>query len=93
LIKFESDKNSSTEKTSPDGVTLSNVKKGRMCVVEGIIATGILRQRMMDLGILTGTGITVTGTAPLGDPMIIEIEGSKIAIRKADARGIFVRYI
>lgn len=71
-------------------MTLSQVNKGKDIVVLDFACKGINRQRLMDLGIFKGAKITVSGLAPLGDPMIVEAGDCRIAIRKKDAEMIIV---
>ena len=73
-------------------MSLSQVKKGKEIVVQDLVCQGVSRQRLTDLGIFKGSKVTVKGFAPLGDPMIIEVNDCEFAIRKSDAENIEVRY-
>ncbi|OGT46482.1 MAG: iron transporter [Gammaproteobacteria bacterium RIFCSPHIGHO2_12_FULL_41_20] len=44
------------------------------------------RQRLMALGLLPGTELTLTRVAPLGDPVQITVRGCALSLRKAEAR-------
>ncbi|MCY4045129.1 MAG: FeoA family protein [Cellvibrionales bacterium] len=47
--------------------------------------------KLMALGITPGTEIEVTRRAPFSDPIIIRLRGFKLALRKADLKGILVQ--
>lgn len=51
---------------------------------------GNMRRRILDLGIVEGTNIKPVLRSPLGDPTAYEVRGSIIAIRKDDAKLIFI---
>ena len=51
---------------------------------------GSSRQRLMDMGLTPGARIAVEGTAPLGDPIIVWVRGSRLALRHQEAAQILV---
>ncbi|MCI9287268.1 MAG: ferrous iron transport protein A [Clostridia bacterium] len=53
--------------------------------------SGMVRRRLLDLGIVKGTLITPILKSPSGDPTAFLIRGSTIAIRKEDASLIDVK--
>ncbi|MEZ4587650.1 MAG: metal-dependent transcriptional regulator [Gemmatimonadales bacterium] len=52
---------------------------------------GAQRRRLLDLGILPGTDITAEIRSPSGDPIAYRVRGALIALRKAQAQGIYIR--
>ena len=46
---------------------------------------GTYRQRLMAMGLLPGTEFTVLRTAPLGDPIEIQVRGFALSLRKDEA--------
>ncbi|OGT67095.1 MAG: iron transporter [Gammaproteobacteria bacterium RIFCSPHIGHO2_12_FULL_45_9] len=44
------------------------------------------RQRLMALGLLPGTVLTLARIAPLGDPIQISVRGCALSLRKEEAR-------
>lgn len=50
-----------------------------------------LSKRLLALGCIEGTKVTLKATAPLGDPIIINVRGFDLAIRKKDAKQISVK--
>ncbi|MDD3113025.1 MAG: FeoA family protein [Candidatus Izemoplasmatales bacterium] len=70
-------------------MTLMDVRPGVSCVIKNIFVNN-LRKRIIDMGLTTGTKVTVKKLAPLGDPMEIQVRGYLLTIRKAEARMIDV---
>lgn len=65
--------------------TLQQAKPGdtvRVVKVNGIKA---VKRHIMDMGITAGTEIQVLRTAPLGDPLEINLRSFAMSIRKDDA--------
>ena len=52
---------------------------------------GPQRRRLLDLGVLPGTAVEAEMRSPSGDPMAYRIRGALIALRKAQAQGIYIR--
>lgn len=50
---------------------------------------GITR-RLRELGFLPGVEVEMIGRAPLGDPLAVFVRGSRMALRRRDARRIQV---
>jgi DtxR family Mn-dependent transcriptional regulator len=75
-----------------EGVPLDSLKPGEMGRVTGIsaLSRGVERRRLLDLGIIPGTEITVEMVNPGGDPTAYRIRGSVIALRNSQARLIKV---
>ena len=40
---------------------------------------------MKEMGLLPGTQVSVTRVAPLGDPLVLQVRGSSLSIRRGDA--------
>ena len=69
--------------TLPDG-------NGQRATVIRLNGEGVLKRRIMDMGITKGTEIFVKKTAPLGDPLELTVRGYQLSIRKKDAEMIIV---
>lgn len=67
-----------------DADMLSSVK------VVKILASGDLRRRFLDLGIIEGTNIEVLYRGAMGDPIAYLIRGAVIALREEDSEKIQV---
>ena len=66
--------------------TLDQLKPGQAGTVKLLNAQGQLRTRLMDMGMITGTLVTMVRKAPLGDPLEVEIRGYSLSLRKEEAR-------
>lgn len=47
-------------------------------------------QRLQELGLTPGTEFIVTKVAPLGDPIEIDVRGSRLCVRRREAAGLSV---
>ena len=70
--------------------TLRDVKVGETVKVVKVAGQGPLRRRIMDMGIIRGTGIHVRKVAPLGDPIEVTVRGYELSLRRADVEIIEV---
>ena len=48
-------------------------------------------KRLLALGCIEGTTIEYKRCAPLGDPIIVNFRGFDLALRKKDAKNIFIK--
>ncbi|MBR5429982.1 MAG: ferrous iron transport protein A [Firmicutes bacterium] len=65
--------------------TLAALATGQTAVVREVADQGPLGRRLLDLGLVPGSGVTCLGRAPLGDPAAYLIAGTVIALRRRDA--------
>jgi DtxR family Mn-dependent transcriptional regulator len=72
--------------------TLADLEQGKTAVVVRISPScrGPQRRRLLDLGVVPGTVIEAELEGALSDPIAYRIRGSLIALRKAQAKQIFV---
>lgn len=59
----------------------------RVAAVSGGDATAL---RLLEMGLTPGVSVTVVGTAPLGDPIELEVRGYRLSIRRSEAARIAV---
>ncbi len=57
------------------------------------ISESPLKQRLMSMGMIPGTKVTVLRSAPMGDPIAIGIRSYNLAMRREDAALISVEQI
>ena len=57
------------------------------------ISESPLKQRLMSMGMIPGTKVTVLRSAPMGDPIAIGIRSYNLAMRREDAALITVEQI
>lgn len=71
-------------------VPLSTLKLGEKSNVVHLDVKGLLRRRILDLGIVPGTVLTCIGKAPAGDPIAYLVRNTVIALRSEDANQIYI---
>ena len=70
--------------------TLKDVKPGERVRVTKVSGDGVVKRRIMDMGITKGVEIYVRKVAPLGDPVEITVRQYELTLRKADADMVLV---
>lgn len=70
---------------------ICDLHPGQKAFIKSIDGDSKLVKRLLALGCIEGTEILVKSYAPLGDPLIINLRGFDLAIRKKDAKLITVR--
>ncbi|MDK2918625.1 MAG: ferrous iron transport protein [Candidatus Petromonas sp.] len=80
-------------KYNKDEILLSNAPIGSRLQVVRLVSKGLVRRRMMDLGLVPNTLIEVMRKSPLGDPTLYNIKGALIALREEESKLIVVREI
>lgn len=63
------------------------------CKVIKLLSKGVLRRRLLDLGVIEGTEIEVLGRSPSGDPTAYIIRGAVIALRSEVSSTILIEKI
>ncbi len=71
-------------------IKLSELPVGASAVVRSFAATGPATVRLREMGLLTGTALTLVRTAPMGDPIEIKIRGYHLTLRKSEAEHVLV---
>ena len=69
-------------------VNLSDVKPGDCAIIKKIGSKGLLRRRMVDMGLTPGTFVKVVKYAPFGDPIQIKIHDYDLSVRRSEADDI-----
>ncbi len=69
---------------------LNCVAEGQTVRVDELLATGSLRRRLLDIGLVEGTDVSCLQRSPAGDPVAYLIRGAVIAIRSEDSANILV---
>ena len=64
---------------------------GKKVTVVKLHGKGVVKRRIMDMGITKGVEIFVRKLAPLGDPIEVNIRNYELTLRKADAEMIEVK--
>ena len=71
-------------------MTLNELKPGQSAVITAVGGEGALRCRLLDMGLIPKTKVTVRKVAPLGDPIELHLRGYELTIRLDDAKEISV---
>ena len=75
---------------SASPVSLAELRRGERGRVEEGEAAHRASPRLLAMGLLPGTEVTVVQVAPLGDPVEVEFRGMRLSLRKADAAAVRV---
>ena len=70
---------------------LADLRPGETAVIERVDAASPVGQRLLDLGFIPKTRVQVVRRAPLGDPSVYELRGSRLCLRRSEAERIQVR--
>lgn len=71
-------------------MTLDMLKVGESGIIKTVGGEGDLRLRLLDMGLIPKTRITLIKVAPMGDPMELYVRGYELTLRAEDARKIEV---
>ena len=71
-------------------MTLDQLKVGKSAVITAVGGEGTLRCRLLDMGLIPKTEVTLQKIAPLGDPIEVTVRDYELSLRKADAEMIEV---
>ena len=72
---------------------LSEMKKGQTGTVVRVGGNGVLRKRILEMGILKGTVVHVEKYAPLKDPLELVVKGFHLSLRVEEANQITVENV
>lgn len=71
-------------------MTLDALHVEKSAVITRVGGEGALRCRLLDMGLIPKTRVSVTKVAPLGDPIELRLRDYTLTIRLAEAREIEV---
>lgn len=71
-------------------VRLAQLPLRTPCTVLAVGGSRPVRRRLLELGLVPGTQVQVIGVSPLGDPLELEVRGSRLSVRKKEALSIEV---
>ncbi len=73
------------KQTTKPALYLSDLKQNQVGVIQHCAAEGMLKQKLLSMGFIPGTEITMMRNAPLRDPIEIGIHNCLISIRQSEA--------
>lgn len=71
-------------------MTLDRLGIGASATITKVGGEGPLRLRLLDMGLIPRTRVTMRKVAPMGDPIEINVRGYELTLRLEDARNIAV---
>ncbi len=71
-------------------MTLDKLSVGESGVISAVGGEGPLRCRLLDMGLIPRTRVTLQKVAPMGDPIEIRVRGYELTLRIEDAKKIEV---
>lgn len=74
-------------------MNLNELTVGKHAVILQIMGKGLLRRRLLEMGLTPGTKIYIQKEAPSGDPIEISIRGYQLTLRKEEASNIVIEEI
>ena len=72
-------------------MTLNELKVGESAVITSVGGEGALRCRLLDMGLIPHTRVTLQKVVPMGDPIEIRVRGYELTLRVDDAKKIEVK--
>ena len=74
-------------------MNLGELKVGQSCRVTKVGGEGLLRHRLLEMGITPHTVITIKKIAPMGDPVELFLRGYVLTLRLEDAAKIKIEVL
>jgi Fe2+ transport system protein FeoA len=74
-------------------MTLDSIKPGQGGVISSIGGQGLLRRRLLDMGLTPNTRVRVRKVAPMGDPIELSLRSYVLTIRKDEAAKIELKEV
>ena len=69
-------------------MTLNELKVGQSGTISAVGGDGALRCRLLDMGLIPRTKVTLQKVAPMGDAIEIRVRGYELTLRIEDAKKI-----
>lgn len=76
---------------SRDELRLSELLVGDQAEIVKVGALGEIKKRLLEMGVVPGSRLSVERVAPLGDPLEVRILGYHLSLRQSEAREIQVK--
>ena len=72
-------------------MTLTDLAVGQSAVIEDIVGERVQSMKLLDVGLVPQTVVTVRKIAPMGDPIEVGVRSYVLTLRKAEAALIMVK--
>lgn len=73
--------------------SLAQMPTGKSGAIRTVGGEGVLRRRLLDMGLTPNTIVLVRKKAPLGDPIEIFLRGYELTLRVEEAKHILVEEV
>lgn len=70
---------------------LSQLKVGEIGIISAVDLDGAMKRRLFDLGFVPGTEVKTIRQSPAGSPIAFMVRDTLIALRKKEAKQIFIQ--
>lgn len=70
--------------------TLATLPLHAAATVQTVSGEPRLRRRLLELGLVPGVPVTLQRRAPLGDPLVVQVRGYDLSLRRVEAELIEV---
>lgn len=74
-------------------IPMSEMREGQEGVVFRVGGNGALRRRLLEMGLIKGTPVTIEKYAPLRDPLELIVKGYHVSLRVEEAAQIWVDHV
>ena len=74
-------------------MTLNELKVGSTAVIKTVGGEGALRCRLLDMGLIPRTWVTLQKAPPMGYPIEIRVRGYELTLRVDDAKKIEIEEV
>jgi Fe2+ transport system protein FeoA len=71
--------------------SLDQLKPGEAGIISSLSGEEDVLLRLMEMGLIEGTPITMVRYAPMGDPIEISARGYHLSLRRAEAAGVLLQ--
>ncbi|MCB9084446.1 MAG: ferrous iron transport protein A [Bdellovibrionaceae bacterium] len=78
----------SKESDESSNGSLVNQKIGFEGTIRGLSGDETVVGRLRELGFVSGHRVVVKGRSPFGDPIVVEVNGTTVALRRGEAQCI-----
>ena len=72
-------------------MTALDAPRNQLLRIESLEGPETECRRLLDLGITPGEEVAVVQSVPFGDPLVLEVRGMRLALRRREAAWIKVR--
>lgn len=78
--------------SSPSHLSLADIQCGDCVCIDAFFCDEVLASRLMSLGFLVGTTLTLVSKLPFGGPLAVDLQGGRIALSREDAKAVGVSH-